>query len=893
MGVSPYGKTVWRDYETDGVPASGPHLPLKSDIRAWAASVEGQFGQLLGSQEIAQGAGGGTFATATAGLTINTSNQTQDVGLLINSQVNTQSAIDIYLHNGTSRSAVRGQALRLWTSSGDDVSLTGSISGGVLTVTEITGTLVPNMQLFDTAGLLANNTIVGTQISGTTGGVGTYNVTPAQTVASEAMTAAIFSVPLYVDNSGTIYSRTGAVWSGTFTTPQSPGVTATIEIPENTFPFFNAVWSDIAGPCYIYRPIAQDATPGSMLLMGKNGAGAFVWNLANDGTIGWGPPTNTGYSASSLGLDTFFGRGNAPAILQPGGPDNNAPAAQYLAAPSAHAPAWLIALPSAASQDVLQYNYNLSGQVPRTIFAGDTVTDPSTAGAIQAGTTVSVINNGSATFTLSQNIAGAGVQNSDALLFSTPNTPGADLIVAGGRGTGSGRGGRARLQVAPASASASGTGSISGTTLTLTTSTINGAFQEGHVIIGSGVKGGTIIVSGPTISGSNTLFTVNQSQTVSSTTISTDSSGINQNVWVDYLIVDPEPAAGYAPVQILGAVPGGTVQQLSLASNANSGSLTGGFGMANGGGRIVTFNGGGQGIGIGGGIFAPNSGFFGWTGYAAVDTPANDTQLSRASAGVVSFDTGALGNAAATLKGASLQLGTSVSAAAWAMNGIRHVNPAAVFTDTSSAGTVAAACTDLFGIGTIDALSATTYTSYYGSYFKAPAAGSNVTFTHSYALGADSIFVSNAAKLPDNSTWDSGGINGAIIGATTPEAGHFTSLSATGTITSTQTATGGPTIAQNGQAATVVANGSNAQLGLLNLGYAFVYIAETTAVGASALVLITNGAVSIVAQSGTLFQASGSPTSGHVGIGCSGGEYFIYNNFGSSCSFKVLSFLAG
>jgi len=31
---------IFRDYETDGVPASGPHKPIKSDIRDWGASVE-------------------------------------------------------------------------------------------------------------------------------------------------------------------------------------------------------------------------------------------------------------------------------------------------------------------------------------------------------------------------------------------------------------------------------------------------------------------------------------------------------------------------------------------------------------------------------------------------------------------------------------------------------------------------------------------------------------------------------------------------------------------------------------------------------------------------------------------------------------------------------------
>lgn len=32
---------IWRDYVLDGVPASGAHKPIKGDIRAWMATVEG------------------------------------------------------------------------------------------------------------------------------------------------------------------------------------------------------------------------------------------------------------------------------------------------------------------------------------------------------------------------------------------------------------------------------------------------------------------------------------------------------------------------------------------------------------------------------------------------------------------------------------------------------------------------------------------------------------------------------------------------------------------------------------------------------------------------------------------------------------------------------------
>lgn len=86
-------------------------------------------------------------------------------------------------------------------------------------------------------------------------------------------------------------------------------------------------------------------------------------------------------------------------------------------------------------------------------------------------------------------------------------------------------------------------------------------------------------------------------------------------------------------------------------------------------------------------------------------------------------------------------LSGNISSAAWTTNGVRYRNVAATLTDTTSSGTVAAAYSDLWGGSTIAASSAVTFTAYYGSYFKAPAAGTNVTLSAAYALGADSAYV--------------------------------------------------------------------------------------------------------------------------------------------------------
>lgn len=76
---------------------------------------------------------------------------------------------------------------------GSGARFTGSIAvvGSVptLTVSVLTsGVLVPG-QIIQDAGLLANGTLIVSQLSGATGGVGTYRVSVSQTVASEQMTA--------------------------------------------------------------------------------------------------------------------------------------------------------------------------------------------------------------------------------------------------------------------------------------------------------------------------------------------------------------------------------------------------------------------------------------------------------------------------------------------------------------------------------------------------------------------------------------------------------------------------------------------------------------------------------------------------------------------------------
>lgn len=79
-----------------------------------------------------------------------------------------------------------------------DNVLTGSITGTVLTVAtapQLQGAgLQPGMLLIDSVWPTMNiapNTVLGTQISGTPGGVGTYNVSPSQTLTLETLYAGL------------------------------------------------------------------------------------------------------------------------------------------------------------------------------------------------------------------------------------------------------------------------------------------------------------------------------------------------------------------------------------------------------------------------------------------------------------------------------------------------------------------------------------------------------------------------------------------------------------------------------------------------------------------------------------------------------------------------------
>lgn len=131
---------------------------------------------------------------------------------------------------------------------------------------------------------------------------------------------------------------------------------------------------------------------------------------------------------------------------------------------------------------------------------------------------------------------------------------------------------------------------------------------------------------------------------------------------------------------------------------------------------------------------------------------------------------------AVMVSGASFGLSGSISAATWTTNGVRYKNIAGTLTDTTaSTGTTPTAYTDVWGGNTIAATNASVvFTNYYGSYFKAPSAGTNVTLTNSWGLGADSLNVGTSGTFKVSTA---GVLTTAGAQLTTPTLGVFTATS--------------------------------------------------------------------------------------------------------------------
>ena len=181
------------------------------------------------------------------------------------------------------------------------------------------------------------------------------------------------------------------------------------------------------------------------------------------------------------------------------------------------------------------------------------------------------------------------------------------------------------------------------------------------------------------------------------------------------------PVSGATPAFFVGTAAGSTVDALSVGSAS----------------RLMTIRG-----------FQSGSN----TGYWSVGYVNNSnvfTESMRINGGTTAGDTAIYGNLAVTGGGTanSLTVSGNISSAAWTTSGLRIKGIASTFTDTTSTGTVAAGYTDALGGNTIAASSATTFTDYTTANFAEEIAGTNVTFTNKWALGAASLRVGTAKQF--------------------------------------------------------------------------------------------------------------------------------------------------
>jgi len=195
-------------------------------------------------------------------------------------------------------------------------------------------------------------------------------------------------------------------------------------------------------------------------------------------------------------------------------------------------------------------------------------------------------------------------------------------------------------------------------------------------------------------------------------------------------------------------------------------------------------------------------------------------------------------------------IGGSLSAAAWGSNGISLRVVAATYTDTSSSGTVGTVTSSTFNTPTFAASNSTTFTNAANVYISnAPTAGTNVTFTNSYALWVnngnvridDTLTLGGttlAARLAvtgsiSASAWGVQGIYTRVVGGTA------TDTSSSGTVNSVVMSSFG----QNTVAASSVTTFTHAST---------VYIANAPTAGSN--VTLTNAYALYVAAGATRFD---------------------------------------
>ena len=275
---------------------------------------------------------------------------------------------------------------------------------------------------------------------------------------------------------------------------------------------------------------------------------------------------------------------------------------------------------------------------------------------------------------------------------------------------------------------------VEGANITLTTTGTSGA---GVVTIASTASGSGTVTSASVVSANGFAGTVADATTTPAITLTTSITGLLKGngtaisaatAATDYAAAGAVGSTGItmSTARLLGrsTASTGAVEEITLGTNLSFSGTTLNATGGSGGGDVTA-------------VGSPTSGQAAeWTSGTAIQ-------------GVAVTGTGSYVKATApSVTNATtdrLTLSGNVSAAAWTTSGIGLRTVARTLTDTSSSGTVATAYTNVLGGNTVAASSATTFTNYFNTYINSPIAGTNVTLTNAWALGADSLRVNGAS----------------------------------------------------------------------------------------------------------------------------------------------------